>query len=122
MHDKRVTTRFGDSADKPNQPFIIVHIVNTYAVLDGNRNFNGVLHCSDTFGDQLWLSHQASANHTVLYPITRAAAVEIHFIVAPALGNASAFRESDGITTAQLQCQWMLAGVVIQKTGFITMQ
>ena len=90
-------------------------------MLKGDGQRSGITHRADTLGNLLWVCHQAGADHVVLYPITRAAGIQVYFIVAPFLCQACTLCQFVGLAAAQLQGYWVLVGVICQKALGISM-
>ncbi len=122
MHNKCSAAGFGNGANEIYQALVVVHIVYANTVFDGDRNGNRLLHSSYALGYQRWMRHQAGADHAVLYPVARAAAVEVDLAIAPALTNARAFGQFLWVAAAQLQSQRLFAGAVIQQSVFVAVQ
>ena len=107
MHDEGGASGVGDRADEVAHVFVAVLIVNTNAMFDGHVDAGRVLHGFNAISNQLWVGHQASTNHVVLYAITRAANVQVDLVVTPVLSKLSALRQLVDIAATQLKCNRM---------------
>mgnify|MGYP003349646830 CR=1 FL=1 len=79
----------GHGADKIAHEFVALVPVYADAMLDGHGHGDGVDHGLDAVGHQRSLVHQAGTERATLNAFARAAAVEVHFVVAPLLGQLS---------------------------------
>ena len=120
MHDKHRTTRRGDGFDKPGKLPVGLHLIDADTVLHRDRDIAGIHHGLDAVRHQLWLGHQAGAEHPRLHPVRGAAAVQVDLVVAPFLGPPGTARQLCRVGTAELQRHRVLLGIEMQEALPVT--
>ena len=71
------------------------------AALDRDRDWLAGSHCHNAIGNELRLSHQASAEAAFLDPIGRTTDIEIDFVISEVGTDLGGLGEFDGIGTEQ---------------------
>ncbi|MCY1436852.1 hypothetical protein D9M71_529900 [compost metagenome] len=122
MHGKTAATGVAHLADEIAQLGVAVAAIDTDAVLDRYRDLHRILHRLHAIADQRRMAHQAGADHIVLYPITRAADIEVDLVIACGLGQLGARGQVSRHAAAQLQGQRMLGLVMAQEPLGIAVQ
>ena len=87
-----------------------------------DRNGHRIAHGCNTVCNPLWFGHEASAESTLLYAITRTADINIDFIVAKVLCNAGTSRQGDWVIAAELKRDGMLDWVIGEMSSLVAMQ
>ena len=119
MHDEGAAARLAYGADKIAHHVITLDLVDTDAVLDRDRDADGIHHRLDAICHQRGLGHQAGPKRATLHPLARAATVQVDLIVAPRFTQLGALRQILRLTAAQLQRQGMLFGVELKMPRHI---
>jgi len=122
MHSKASAACITHSPDKIAQLFVAIAPVDANPMLDRDGSGHRITHSLHAVCNQRGVRHQASANHIVLNPITRAADVKIDFVITCVLSHARARSQIRRHTATQLQGQRMLSFVMTQKTLGITIE
>src|ERR1700694_938870 len=94
MDDQCIRAGGDDVARQRIQRNFRILIVDADPAFDRDWNAHRALHGMDTSGNQRRLRHQAGAEPAILYPIRRAADIEIDFVVAEILANFRTGRET----------------------------
>ena len=68
-------------------------------------------HRGHAVGDEVWPGHEGRAETPSLHPGTGASHVEVHLVVARALGEARAAGELRRVAPAELKCHRVLGGI-----------
>ena len=119
MNNKGFDTRLIKCSDKITDKTIVFDLINTDTVLDRHINIHSIEHRFTAIGHQYGLSHQTGTKGASLHAFTRAAAIEIDFIVAPVLSDFRACRQILRIAAAQLQSHGMLFFIEVKMTRFV---
>ena len=90
MHDKGAATCPRNRADKIADKFVTIHRIDADPMLDRHVDGDRIAHRLDAIGNQLRLSHQAGAECALLYPLGRAAAIQVNLVVSPLLAQSGA--------------------------------
>jgi hypothetical protein len=115
MYNENATTRIGDSPDKVPKKLPGIKLVNADAAFDGDGDRDGVLHGLEAVGHQVLVFHKACAEVSVLHPVRRAAAVQVHFAKACAFHHLTCRCKFCGVASAQLQHRGHFAVFVAQE-------
>ena len=121
MYDKGFTTSCSDVLYKINQLRVRVLVIDADAMFNSYVNIASILHRFYAVSHELWMTHQTSANHIILYAIARAADVEVYFIITPLLSKFCALGQLIGFTATQLKSDRVLFFTVSQKTISVAM-
>ena len=87
-----------------------------------DRNGHRIAHGCNAVCNALWFGHEASAESTLLYAITRTADINIDFIVAKVLCNAGTSGQGDWVIAAELKRDGMLDWVIGEMSSLVAMQ
>ncbi len=120
MHDELATPGLSDDADKTPQEFIAVLVVDANAGFDSHRHIDGRHHFPNASGNDVRVRHQAGAEPAVLYPVRRAADVDIHLVIPGLCRFRGSFRHQHGIAAAELDGQGVLGRIKAQQGIRIT--
>ena len=100
------------------QELIAIQLVNADTSFNGDRNRNHIAHSFNTVSDQFSLTHQASAETTILHPIRWATHIQVYFIVAALFSQFSTMCQCLRVTAPKLQCHRMILFAISQIVSF----
>jgi hypothetical protein len=108
MHNKvPYTAVFTNLFHKISGEFVIFNFINTQPAFDRTRNLYSLRHCCQTSRNKARLLHQTRPKAAALDSRTWAPNIQVNFIIAEFLGNFTRFRKLLGVTTTQLQHNWV---------------
>ena len=119
MHDERGDPGLLHRMGQRFERLLRVLLVDSDAAFDRHRQLDAAGHGGDAVADERGLGHQAGAEAALLYPIRRAADIEVDLVEAEILGDARTLRQSLRIAAAELQRERMLGRVERQQPGAI---
>ncbi len=122
MHRKTGTPGIPHRPDEITQLGITVAPIDPDTMLHRHRNRHRIPHRLHAIRHQCRVRHQDRADHIVLHPITRAADVQVHFIVTGSLSHTRTGGQVGRNTAAQLQREWVLGFVVTQEALVVAVQ
>src|SRR3954469_11675729 len=108
MHDEGLAAGVRHFGNEPLHEFIVFDGVDADPVLHGHRQRRFVLDGLHALGNQTRFRHQAGAERAFLYPLARAADVEVDLVVAVALPQLCAMGEVGRLASAELERDRML--------------
>ena len=82
MDNKSFTPLIRTCTHKAIQKLKAFLFINANATFHRNRNINRLNHCANTIRNMIRLFHKARAKRSALHPITRAPAIQVHFVIA----------------------------------------
>ncbi|MNI59228.1 hypothetical protein D3C73_1143810 [compost metagenome] len=94
---------------------VVVVLVHAQAALHRHRDVHRLDHGRYALGHQHRLAHQAGAETPRLHAVGRAAAVEVHLVIAPLGGDARGLCQQGRIAATQLQRQRLFAGIETEQ-------
>ena len=115
MHAEGVAAGIGHGGDEALEIGVLILIIDPDAALHRHRNLHLRLHRRHALGHQLRMAHQTGTDHVVLHAIARAADIQVHLVIAPALGDRRTLGQRLRVTATQLQRQRMLRLVVTEE-------
>ena len=89
---------------------------------DGDRYIDRFTHTAQAVAHQLGFCHQAGAKTAGLYPVGRAADIQVDLIVAPVFSKPAAVGQFIRVAAAQLNGNGVLAAVKFQVAFAVTMK
>ena len=108
MDDERRRACGLDRSGQRKQGFRRLLLVDADAAFDRDRDIDRSRHRRHAFADQRRLAHEARAEAAALYPVGRAAAVEIDLVVAKPGADRCGLGEPLGLRPAKLERDRML--------------
>ena len=122
MHDEHLTARIGERADEIAHEIVVLRAVDADAVLDRDGYADGVLHRFHAVGHEAGLGHQAGAEGAPLHPLARTTAVQVDFVVAPALAEPRAGGQFGRLAATELQGKRVLRLAEVEVARHVAMQ
>ena len=122
VHDNRTAAATGQHSDECSEFRVAVVVVDTDTGLDCHRDIDTAGHGGDAGGDGCRLCHQAGTETPGLHPITRAAEVEIDFIVTRLFTDPRSRRQGGRVAATELQGDGVFNRVKAQQVPAVAVQ
>jgi hypothetical protein len=123
VHDEdAAAAALGHRADEVTHEGVVLAAVDANAVLHRHRQAAGIAHGLHAIGHQRRLGHQAGAECAALHTLAGAAAVQVDFVIAPALGQLRAGGQVGRLAATELQRDRVLFIVEVQVARHVTVQ